>query len=388
MNTIKLTTQSIALFLILATSLIFCEKPQTANRFNLFVSGQDGYNTYRIPVLLVTKNGTLLAFCEGRKTGKGDTGNIDVLVKRSEDNGETWSEQQVIWDDGENVCGNPCPVVDQKSGTIFLLMTRNLGTDHEPQIIKQESEDTRRIFFSSSTDDGLTWTEPTEITKDVKQENWTWYATGPCTGIQLQRGEHKGRLVIPCDHIEAKTEKYFSHIIYSDDRGETWHIGGSTPIDQLNECQVVELADGRLLLNMRNYNRKEHLCRAISISDDSGMNWSDVYYDSTLIEPICQASFIRYTLKSEQNKNRLLFSNPANEESRVKMTVRLSYDEGETWPVARLLHEGPSAYSSLVVLPNLEIACLYEAGIKNPYETIVFEKFSLEWLTDGEDSIF
>ncbi len=373
--------------LSLISIFLFCGKPQQTTRVNLFVSGQDGYHTYRIPVLLVTKAGTLLAFCEGRKGSQGDTGNIDMLVKRSADNGATWSDQQVIWDDGVNVCGNPCPVVDQKSGTIFLLMTRNLGTDHEPQIIKQESEDTRRIFISSSSDDGLTWTTPTEITQDVKQENWTWYATGPCTGIQLQRGERAGRLVIPCDHIEAETEKYFSHIIYSDDAGQTWHLGGSTPVDQVNECQAVELADGRLMLNMRNYNRREFQYRAISTSEDGGESWSEVYYDSTLIEPICQASFIRYTLESEDGKNRLLFSNPASEESRVKMTVRLSYDEGKTWPVARTLHEGPSAYSGLAVLPNLDIACLYEAGSEHPYETIVFEKFSLNWLTSGKDSV-
>lgn len=366
---------------------LFCSVPQQTTRLSLFVSGQDGYHTYRIPVLLVTKAGTLLAFCEGRKGDRSDTGNIDMLVKRSADNGETWSGQQVIWDDGDNVCGNPCPVIDQNTGTIFLLMTRNLGTDHEPQIIKQESEDTRRIFISSSSDDGLTWTEPAEITKDVKQENWTWYATGPCTGIQLQRGEHAGRLIIPCDHIEAETEKYFSHIIYSDDGGQTWQLGGSTPVDQVNECQAVELADGRLMLNMRNYNRKEFQYRAISISEDGGASWSDLYYDSTLIEPICQASFIRYSLKSENGKNRLLFSNPASEENRVKMTVRLSYDEGKTWLIARVLHEGPSAYSSLAVLPDMDIGCLYEAGKEHAYETIVFEKFSLNWLTGGKDSV-
>lgn len=376
---------------ILSLSLIsiffFCGKPDQPTRLNLFVSGKDGYHTYRIPVLLVTKAGTLLAFCEGRKGSQGDTGNIDMLVKRSADNGATWSGQQVIWDDGDNVCGNPCPVVDQETGTIFLLMTRNLGTDHEPQIIKQESEDTRRIFISSSRDDGLTWTTPAEITKDVKHENWTWYATGPCIGIQLQQGEHAGRLVIPCDHIEAETEKYFSHIIYSDDAGQTWQLGGSTPVDQVNECQAVELADGRLMLNMRNYNRRKFQYRAIATSNDGGESWSEVYYDSTLIEPICQASFIRYSLDSEHGKNRLLFSNPASEESRIKMTVRLSYDEGETWPIARVLHEGPSAYSGLAVLLNLDIGCLYEAGNEHPYETIVFEKFSLEWLTEGKDSV-
>ncbi|MCP4643959.1 MAG: exo-alpha-sialidase, partial [bacterium] len=205
----------------------------------VYKSGEDGYDTYRIPALLVTKAGTLLAFCEGRKGSSSDTGDIDMLVKRSEDLGETWSAQEVIWDDGANVCGNPCPVVDQETGIIWLLMTWNLGSDHERQIIAQESEDTRRVFVTCSEDDGKTWAKPEEATESTKQDNWTWYATGPCTGIQLERGPHKGRLVIPCDHIEAETKKYFSHVIYSDDHGVTWQLGGRTPTDQVNECQVV-----------------------------------------------------------------------------------------------------------------------------------------------------
>ncbi len=340
----------------------------------VYVSGQGGYDTYRIPALLVTKKGTLLAFCEGRRKSSSDTGDIDMLVKRSEDGGRTWGPQQVIWDDGKNVCGNPCPVVDQDTGTIWLPMTWNLGTDHEREIIAQKSKDTRRVFITSSQDDGNTWAKPEEITGSAKRENWTWYATGPCTGIQLERGAHKGRLVIPCDHIEADTKKYFSHVIYSDDHGKAWLLGGSTPTDQVNECQVVELADGRLMLNMRNYDRTKK-SRALSISEDGGLTWSDVWRDPALPEPICQASFIRYSLEQDgKGQNRLLFSNPASRDDRVRMTVRLSYDEGQTWPVAKVLHEGPSAYSCLAVLPDGGAACLYEAGKKSPYESIVFER--------------
>jgi len=369
--------------LLLISAIVFsfcsCNNPQpNPQKIKLFISGKNGYHTYRIPSIITTQNGMLLAFCEGRKKGRGDSGDIDMLLKRSEDGGETWSEQHIIWDDGDNVCGNPCPVVDEGTGTIWLLMTWNLGSDREHQIIKQESENTRRVFVSYSDDDGLTWATPKEITTDTKLKNWTWYATGPGVGIQLQRGEFRGRMIIPCDHIEAETEKYFSHIIYSDDHGKTWQIGGSTPRDQVNECQVVELADGQLMLNMRNYDRSKHN-RAISFSSDGGMTWSEIIHDSTLIEPICQASFLRYSWETDSSKNVVLFSNPASETERIKMTVRLSYDEGKTWPKTKVLHEGPSAYSCLTVLPDGEVGCLYEAGEKHPYETIVFEKFSLDW---------
>ena len=356
-------------------------KPQ---KTKLFVSGADGYHTYRIPSLIVTKKGTLLAFCEARKGGRSDSGNIDMMLKRSEDGGATWSDQQIVWDDGANTCGNPCPVVDRATGTIWLLMTWNLGSDRESAIISLKSKDTRRVFVTSSTDDGKTWAKPKEITTDTKKPDWTWYATGPCTGIQLEKGPHKGRLLIPCDHIEAKTKKYYSHVIYSDDHGKTWKLGGSTPTDQVNECQVVELADGRLMLNMRNYYRVKKN-RAVSTSSDGGMTWSEIYRDPALAEPRCQASFIRYSLASDDSKNRLLFSNPAHTDSRVSMTVKLSYDEGKTWPVAKTLHAGPAAYSCLAVLGDGRIACLYEAGQNSPYETITFERFSLRWLTDGKD---
>ena len=186
----------------------------------LFSAHKDGYHTYRIPALAVTTKGTVLAFCEGRKGGGGDSGDIDLLVKRSLDQGQTWGDQHVIWDDGTNTCGNPCVVVDRETGTIWLLTTWNRGDDHEGEIIARKSHDTRRVFVTSSTDDGHSWAVPREITTDVKLTNWTWYATGPGGGIQLERGEHKGRLVIPCDHIEAGTKRYFSHVIYSDDHGQ------------------------------------------------------------------------------------------------------------------------------------------------------------------------
>ena len=337
----------------------------------VFVSGQDGYDTYRIPAVVTSKQGTVLAFCEGRMAGRSDTGNIDLLVKRSIDNGVTWSQQHVVWDDAGNTCGNPAPVVDEKTGTIYLLMTWNRGDDHEKDIIAGKSKDTRRVYVTQSDDDGVTWSSPKEITSTIKKPNWTWYATGPGAGIQLLKGKYKGRLVIPCDFIEAETKQYYSHVIYSDDHGASWELGGVTPEPQVNECEVVELNTGELMLNMRNYDRAKHQ-RQVAISDDGGATWTTQRHDTALIEPICQASIRRVGKMRGTHKRDILFSNPAHEKSRVNMTVRLSRDNGATWPHALVLHEGPSAYSDLVVLDNKRIACLYERGDKHAYETITF----------------
>ena len=347
----------------------------------VFISGRSGYDTYRIPAMVVTNKGTILAFCEGRKKSSSDTGDIDLLLRRSTDNGKTWGKVQIIRDDGDNVCGNPCPVIDLETGTIWLLMTWNLGGDHEKHIIDGTSKDTRRIFITSSGDDGLTWEKPKEITHNVKKPNWTWYATGPGSGIQLAKGKYKGRLIVPCDHIEAATKKYFSHVIYSDDHGHSWQLGGTAPTDLVNECCVVELTNGDLMLNMRNYDRNKKN-RAVSISHNEGLTWSKIFHDPVLIEPICQASMIKYNTSQNDDKNYILFSNPASTDQRINMTVRASLDDGKTWPMAKQLHAGPAAYSSLAALKNDNLACLYEAGIKHPYETIVFKSFSWEWLRE------
>ncbi len=339
----------------------------------IFVSGQNGYHTYRIPALAVTNQGTVLAFCEGRKNSRSDTGDINLLLKRSTDNGRSWSDQQVIWDDAENTCGNPCAVVDRTNGTVWLLLTWNRGDDHEREIRTGKGRDTRRVFVAHSTDDGLTWTEPEEITETTKLDNWSWYATGPGSGIQIQHGPHKGRLVIPCDHIERETGRYFSHVIYSDDHGQTWQLGGTTPNDQVNECEVVELADGRLMLNMRNYDRANR-SRQIAFSDDGGQTWTDQKFDPVLVEPICQAAIERYQWPEENRSGVILFSNPASSKDRVQMTLRASLDGGRHWEASRLLHAGPSAYSDLAVLADGDVGCLYEAGVSHPYESIVLAR--------------
>ena len=324
-------------------------------------SGESGIHTYRIPAMVVAANGDLLAFAEARHSSSSDTGDIDLVMKRSTDGGKSWSTMRTIWDDGAHTCGNPCPVVDARTGHILLLATRNLGHDHEREIIDQTSEGTRTVWVLRSEDHGQTWSEPEDITASTKLPEWTWYATGPGAGIQMERGAHAGRLVIPCDHIEAGTKHYYSHVIYSDDGGASWQRGGTTPLHQVNECEVVELEDGRLLLNMRNYDRSQRT-RQQAWSTDGGMTWQDQRHIPELVEPICQASIRRLRWAGPGQPGTILFSNPASRDSREAMTLRASYDDGATWSWSGLLDAGPSAYSCLQALPDGSVICLYEAG--------------------------
>ncbi|MBP1647440.1 MAG: exo-alpha-sialidase [Bacteroidetes bacterium] len=364
---------SVLLLLSIAVVSAGCQPPPR-HLDHLYRSGEEGYQCFRIPAIVTSNRGTLLAFAEGRRNGCGDAGDIDLVVKRSLDSGKTWSALIVVWSDGANTCGNPAPVVDRKTGRIILLSTWNLETDHEPHIIDGSSRDTRRVFLMHSLDDGMSWSTPGEITVDAKKPGWTWYATGPVNGIQVVEGKFSGRLIIPCDHIEAETKKYFSHTIHSDDGGLSWVLGGSTPSDQVNECTITELPGGTLLLNMRNYTSVR--IRQTSTSTDGGTTWSELKGDTALVEPVCQASLIRFDRQGQ--KPLLAFSNPASRDSRINMTVRISDDLGESWKRKCVVYEGPSAYSNLVVLPTGGLALLFEAGIRSPYEGIVFRALSLD----------
>jgi sialidase-1 len=349
----------------------------TGDTVVVFRAGDNGYDNYRIPSVITAKDGTLVAFAEARRS-MSDAGDIDLVCKRSADGGKTWSAQQLVWDDGANTCGNPCPVVDRKTGMILLLMTHNLGTDGEKAIIRGTSKESRTVWICESTDNGASWSAPREITGEVKEPSWGWYATGPGIGIQMLHGPHRGRLVIPADFsyrdssmTGAASYQYGSCSFYSDDDGRTWHPGGTiTP--KVNECQVAELPGrkGTLMMNMRSYFGRH--CRAVATSLDGGGHWSAPTDAPGLIEPVCQASFLLYRGRS-RSKDCLLFLNPASTTSRRNMTLRASFDGGQSWPQSKVLYSGPSAYSSITELPSGEIGTLYEAGVKSPYEYIVFQ---------------
>jgi len=330
----------------------------------LFASGQGGYHTYRIPALAATPKGTLLAFCEGRKTSRSDAGDIDLLVRRSEDGGATWSKQQIVHEEGGEkkiTIGNPCPVVDRRSGAVILAFTRNND----------------RVFVTRSDDDGRTWAAPTEITAQVKKSDWAWYATGPGHGIQLARGPHKGRLVFPCDHrVKDQPEGRRvsrSHAFYSDDGGKTFQLGRDVE-GNVNECEAVELSDGALLLSMRNRDAPD--LRAFAVSKDGGRSWSPPKHHEQVYCPVCQAAIHRHSWQPSV----ILYSGPGGK-GRNNLTIRASYDEGQTWPIARRLHDGGSAYSDLAVLDDGTICCLYEA---DGYKTLTFARLSLNWLKAGK----
>lgn len=369
------------LVIVLCCSLdsLWCAEPPNSDTATeelvhrtVFAEGQDGYAKVRIPAIVATKSGKLLAFAEGR-TG-GDSGPIDLVMKHSLDDGNTWSEVRVLWDDGDNTCGNPCPVVDQETGVIWLLMTWNKGTDTESEIMKGKSEDVRHVYVMSSADEGATWSVPKKISQATRLEHWRWYATGPGNGIQLVRGKYAGRLLIPCnhsDHSDPQEHPYRSHVIYSDDHGETWKLGGIHEA-KTNESGVVELSDGRILQQMRSYHDKG--LRAMASSADGGMTWGKVDLATELNTPVCQASIVRYSwpeTKNLDNANLIFFSSPRGK-NREKMTVWMSRDDGRTWPKQKMIYSGAAGYSSLVVLTDGQVGMLYE---KDNYKTISFVKW-------------
>lgn len=370
----------------LCTLQINAVTAQEMRQADIFVSGTHGYHTFRIPALAMTQNGVLLAFAEGRKDSRADIGNIDLVLRRSLDGGQTWLPMQVLWDEGENTCGNPTVVVDRHDGTVWLMVNHNIGVQpDQATLMAGRGHGERTVWLMKSTDDGASWTLPVEITASIKKPDWGFYATGPGVGIQLQ----DGRLVFPSYHRPrlpenlSRTEILNSsraHIVYSDDSGMSWQIGGvSEP--KTNECQIVELADGSLILNMRSFHGLAQ--RAIARSSDGGRTWSPVYFDPALVDPTCQASLIKHL---QDNREYLLFSNPAST-ARQNMTVRLSKDGGSTWVHSRTLHAGPSAYSCLATIDENTLACLYERSTSenpaHPYEKITFAKFGLAWLKES-----
>lgn len=341
----------------------------------LWTSGQGGYHTYRIPALAVTGSGRVLAFAEGRLHGSGDAGEIELLVAHSDDHGKSWQAPRAIVTESGMTCGNPCPIVDRDTGVIWLWLCKNTAEGGEGLITQGKAP--RTVWLTSSADDGESWCEPVDMTSVVKRDEWTWYATGPGHGIQLRTG----RLVAPCDHmvgrhLDRTRDPYHSHVLLSDDHGESWFVGGIVR-DGTNECEVVELHQGDVMINCRNYVGGQR--RAVALSRDGGSTFGEFRWDETLIEPICQASTVTWP----QAGDALLFANPASAEGRVKMTVRLSRDEGVTWPLAGVLHPGPSAYSDLAVAADGAVLCLYERGEVSPYETLTLARFGQEWLEAG-----
>ncbi len=354
---------------------LFCGNSRAADPVHIYQAGDNGYAAFRIPALVTTSKGTVLAFAEGRKQGLSDTGDIDLVLRRSTDGGKTWGDMIVVWDDGVNVCGNPAPVV-LADGRILLLSTWNNGDDPESAILDRTSKESRRVFVMDSGDDGLSWSKPREITEQVKLADWTWYATGPCHALLLQQGEHAGRIVVPANHGRWMGDRsaYFSHLIYSDDQGETWKIGAQGTPEGGSESSVVQLVNGQLVVNTRDERRvrPEGPGRLMAQSRDGGQSYFRQYRENTLVDPKCQGAMIAFVYEGRPTST-LLFSNPVDSVERIRMTITTSFDGGRTWGKPVKIYPGPSAYSDLSMLPSGDVAILYENGEQNPYERITFE---------------
>jgi sialidase-1 len=349
---------------------------------DVFWEGMDSVHTYRIPAVVTTDNGTILAFAEARKTSSSDKTPTKLVVRRSLNGGTNWQACQTIRDDGNNALMDPCPVIDRTTDRIWLFHTRYpYGWDNDNPIAGL-GLDSCTVWVTYSDDNGATWSTAQNITNSVKLADWTSYNIGPGVGIQKTIKAYIGRLIIPCSHGGGTVGN--NHIIYSDDNGQSWHLG-SAYISSGSESQAVELYNGGILVNIRNGGV---FGRRYAKSLTGGASWSSIAYAPQLVEPVCQASILRFTTQSIDGRNRILFSNPASGCERVNMTVKMSYDECNTWPMAKKIHSGPAGYSCLTVLPDKQIGCLYECGTSYYYEKISFAMFSVQWLTDETDYIY
>ncbi len=372
---------------IVSVLLTCCRGAQAAGpeMTDVFTSGAEGYHTFRIPAAVVTGKGTVLAFAEGR-AARADHAENDIVMKRSTDGGKTWGRLLVLAEDGKNSLNNPCVVVVRPTGRILLMYQRYPRGFHTSKVVPgHEGEKICRSFLMTSDDDGQTWSKPIETTRSVKPaEKVTAALVGPGVGIQLRRGQHKGRILMPFVHqIRPRREVCAA---YSDDLGKTWLVGGYAPVDRSKgtgaEVQLVELADGFVMMNVRSTKGTQH--RKVAVSKDGGKSFSPLMDDSVLIEPQCQGSILRYTDPLDGYRGRILFANPASQKARRNGTVRLSYDEGKSWPVAKTIYAGGYAYSCLAVLPDKTIGCLFE---RDGYKHITFARFTLKWLTGGKDEL-
>ena len=396
---------SLAASFLLPSACLFAAEP-FIEKINLFNAHDDGYALYHIPGILVTAKGSVLAWGEARKKG-GDWDDIHILLRRSTDDGRTWSEAKSI----ANVPGpktkNPFSLavkgVDPNDVTYNnpVLIADRDGTVHGLFCLEY-----MRCFYIRSADDGVTWSEPVEITgafEDFhKAYPWKVLATGPDHSIQLK----SGRLVVPV-WLSTGTggnahRPSVTATIYSDDHGKTWSAGEiAVPCTDEwinpNETVAIELADGSVMLNVRSESKANR--RLVTVSKDGATGWSTPKFDDALLEPICMAGIVRYSLASDSGKNRILFSNPDNlskadgkeapgkNRDRKNVSVKVSYDEGKTWSVNKSIEPGWSAYSDIGVSKKGTILCFYGRGDKPGFagDHLTLARFNLEWLTDGKD---
>lgn len=340
------------------------------------------YHSFRIPSLLRTGSGALLAFAEGRVDSHLDFGDIDIVSRRSTDDGETWGPLKLVFSKREDTCGNPTAVLDDDTGTIWLFASWNaadtcqLCDDPDKRRISVWGD--RRVYSMKSTDDGLTFgdlrnrTGADEEHPDLIPPGNAWDAVGPGVGLQLAAGPHAGRLIVPA----------IGRNLVSDDHGETWRytLLGSR---DTSEGTVTELLDGRLMRNDRPVRDDLRAARrrAVSYSADAdGTVWTEWVSDDELTDPVCQASILRYNRAAPA---RLIFLNPDDTRDRFPMCVRVSHDEGEHWPFGCVLDADAGGYSSLAKTGDHRIAALTEVTQADGHRAIRLSRFNLAWIYTG-----
>lgn len=358
----------------------------------VFVSGAEGYQSYRIPALITLPNGSLLAFCEGRKHSAADFGDIDIVLKRSNDKGNTWSAPQVVVSYDSLQAGNPAPVVDltdpaYPQGRIFLFY--NTGNNHEGEIRKGNG--LREVWYITSSDGGQSWSPAVNITTQVHKpnqpninpayhykEDWRSYANSPGHAMQFEWGKYKGRIFVSANHSAGDPQNAFTdykaHGYYTDDHGKTFHLSEEVPFAGGNEAMAAQLSGNQLMMNIRNQqgNIKR---RIIAISSNGGSTWDAVYYDNNLPDPVCQGSILSF--RDKDGKTLLLVCNDADTSKRDDLTLRLSKDNGRSWYKNLVIAKSPggytgdsfSAYSDIAIIDDSTIGVLFE---KDNYKTIVF----------------
>ncbi|MBQ0852315.1 exo-alpha-sialidase [Streptomyces sp. BH-SS-21] len=355
----------------------------------LFKASQDpGYACFRIPAVVRTTKGTLLAFAEGRVNDCSDAGDIDIVLKRSTDGGRTWGPLQVINEGAGDTHGNPAPMVDRKTGRIVLAETYNTGrTDGGNCAVPCD----RTPHLQHSDDDGLTWSEPRDLSDEILPAHWnSWYATGPVHGIQLTRGKHVGRLVFAVNTETwdgSRVSANHAALIVSDDGGDHWRIGAtdSWPIaadgtfrQKPSEMTVTERADGTVLVSGREQDGTDLGHRTQAFSTDGGSSFTSHFKAlPDLYTPQVQGSTLRMG-------DRILLACPGDPDRRRTMMIRSSYDSGRTWDSVdrgTVVTTDWSGYSDLVGIGADTAGLLYEGGAVDARDEIRFARFTEDWLT-------
>ena len=359
--------------------------PQAGEPFyteqDLAVGGEGGFPNYRIPALAVTNDGDILASYDGRPTAWDAPGPNSILQRRSTDGGVTWEEQTFVHEGKVEApiegYSDPSYIVDRHTGDIFNFHVKSFdrGFGNSQPGVDPEARNVLHAEVSVSEDDGRTW-EHEVITADVTADlGWRSRFAASGQGIQLKYGEHAGRLIQQFTIING--DGVFQAVsVYSDDHGETWKVGEPVGVG-MDENKTVELSDGRVMLNSRDSHRSGY--RKVAISEDGGVTYGEVTIDRELPDPTNNASIVRAYPNAPEGSDRakvLLFSNSGSQTSRTNGTIRMSFDDGETWPVAKVFQPGEMAYSTLATLPDGTIGLLYEPG----HNGIRFARFNLAWL--------